>query len=450
MDKNKFKKFFSYLMIGGFVAGFIKKFLNKERLGSVRENFKDLYSSEKKEVDKLVGQKQNFSSFFKKSCGLFYVYFVPAECNGYKPKILRSKQLTIITIALLAVKIALTVYLFAIYPNMAKMSKLMVQEVFDFVNSERRGVNFNTLTFNDKLNQAAQAKADDMINKDYFAHKSPDGKMPWDWVSRKDYPYLYMGENLAMNFTSAQSAHNALMLSPTHKKNILNSKYSEVGVAIATGDFEGKNTNILVELFGHKQGQELSIALQPKSAEQKKSPTVAEKPALAKSAVPVQDKNTNIAKSSDKPAVLSIEKKPADSGSLNSEPDTGNVKNIEAPEAKAPPVVIDAGIEEAPAKEAAGEDLQAHLLDSAREIRVETYSRVSFAAALIRYSKIIFSGALIFMVMALLANIFIKISVQHKPVIIQSLLVIIFIIGLLTTKIHFLERIVENIVVAGL
>jgi hypothetical protein len=434
MDKNKFKKFFSYLMIGGFVAGFIKKFLNKERLGSVRENFNDLYSSEKKEVNKLVEQKEDFGTFFKKSCGRFHSYFIPAECNGYKPKILRSKQLTIITIALLAVKIALTVYLFAIYPNMAKMSKLMVREVFDFVNSERQGVNLNTLTFNDKLNQAAEAKANDMINKDYFAHKSPDGKMPWDWVSRKDYPYLYMGENLAMNFTSAESAHNALMLSPTHKKNILNSKYTEIGVAIATGDFEGKNTNILVELFGHKQGEELSQAKPQKLVQ------------------PIKDSSAGIAKLSDKPSVLSAENENnlPDLKNLSAKPASGKTKNIEVPEVKASPVVIDAGIEEAPAEAAVGKDLQAHLLDSAREIRVETYSKVSFAAALIRYSKIIFSGALIFMVMALFANIFIKISVQHKPVIIQSLLVIVFIIGLLSVKIHFLEHIVENIVVAGL
>jgi len=50
------------------------------------------------------------------------------------------------------------------------------------------------------LEQAAQLKANDMAEKGYFAHTSPDGKTPWEWLKDVSYPFLAAGENLAVNF----------------------------------------------------------------------------------------------------------------------------------------------------------------------------------------------------------------------------------------------------------
>ena len=77
------------------------------------------------------------------------------------------------------------------------------------------------------MSASALAKAEDMAINNYFAHYSPNGKKPWDWINRDNYAYLFVGENLAINFTSAEAVHEALMNSPTHRQNILNEKSME-------------------------------------------------------------------------------------------------------------------------------------------------------------------------------------------------------------------------------
>ena len=52
-----------------------------------------------------------------------------------------------------------------------------------------------------KTSIAAQAKADDMATKGYFAHTSPDGKNSWYWFKQAGYTFTYAGENLALDFS---------------------------------------------------------------------------------------------------------------------------------------------------------------------------------------------------------------------------------------------------------
>ena len=55
------------------------------------------------------------------------------------------------------------------------------------------------LAKSDMLQEAAEKKAQDMIENNYFAHTSPQGKTPWHWVEESGYDYRYAGENLAIN-----------------------------------------------------------------------------------------------------------------------------------------------------------------------------------------------------------------------------------------------------------
>lgn len=112
------------------------------------------------------------------------------------------------------------------------------------------------LTLNPALNLAAQAKARDMVSRDYFAHVSPDGTKPWSWLRSAGYNYTYAGENLAEGYTDAYDLETSWMASPAHRANILSPFYSEVGLAVIPRD----NTNIVVQFFGSQPAMPLSDA----------------------------------------------------------------------------------------------------------------------------------------------------------------------------------------------
>jgi hypothetical protein len=132
----------------------------------------------------------------------------------------------------------------------ARAEGISTADVIQLLNQSRASNGLDALRENYLLDQAARAKADDMIANDYFAHTSPKGIDPWYWFRKAGYDYKFAGENLAVNFTNAIDQHKAWMNSPTHRKNILNDNYNEVGVAVAKGNVDGKNSLLTVELFG--------------------------------------------------------------------------------------------------------------------------------------------------------------------------------------------------------
>ncbi|MCK4525186.1 MAG: hypothetical protein KAU07_02005, partial [Candidatus Andersenbacteria bacterium] len=101
-----------------------------------------------------------------------------------------------------------------------------------------------------KLTEAAMEKADDMFEFQYFDHNSPSGSTPWTFIRSAGYDYIYAGENLAIDFVTANGAHKALMESASHRENILNSNYTEIGIAVMEGIFDGNKSIIIVEEFG--------------------------------------------------------------------------------------------------------------------------------------------------------------------------------------------------------
>lgn len=121
--------------------------------------------------------------------------------------------------------------------------------LIDFVNQGRESAGLNVLTENQKLDQAAQMKAEDMVQGQYFSHTSPTGISPWFWFSKIGYDYKYAGENLAIGFYDSEQVFNAWLDSPSHRANILNPNYKEIGIAVLNG-FGGNNTTVVVQLFG--------------------------------------------------------------------------------------------------------------------------------------------------------------------------------------------------------
>lgn len=152
-----------------------------------------------------------------------------------------------------------------IFSPIAKVSAqdITAQKVIQLVNGERLSQGINALIENTVLDKAAKDKVKDMIKNDYFAHTSPSGVSPWHWIEKNGYDYKYAGENLAINFLSADSQQKAWMASPTHRKNILNPNYKEIGVAVAEGKVDGIFSTITVQMFGT---QMVVVSRSPESA----------------------------------------------------------------------------------------------------------------------------------------------------------------------------------------
>jgi hypothetical protein len=119
----------------------------------------------------------------------------------------------------------------------------------DLANTDRSSNHVGTLIENPALTAIAQAKANDMAKKGYFAHTSPEGKSPWYWFTQGGYVFSYAGENLAVDFSDSADVERAWMNSPTHRANLLNQHFTEIGIATAVGTYEGHQTTFVVQEF---------------------------------------------------------------------------------------------------------------------------------------------------------------------------------------------------------
>ena len=113
------------------------------------------------------------------------------------------------------------------------------------------------MQINEKLNQAALAKAQHMFSEQYWAHSAPDGTQPWVFIKNAGYVYKYAGENLARDFDTTDEMVKAWMNSPTHKENIINPNFTEIGLAVVNGTLNGFSTTLVVQMFGAPGAVEL-------------------------------------------------------------------------------------------------------------------------------------------------------------------------------------------------
>jgi hypothetical protein len=142
----------------------------------------------------------------------------------------------------------------------------------NLVNDERSNMGVQPLKENEKLDLAAQMKAQDMVQKGYFDHISPEGKTPWQWIKDAGYSYQYAGENLAVGFYDSSDVFQAWLNSPSHKENLLNAHYTEFGTAVV-GGFGDSKANIIVQLFA-TPAESFIAKKQPKIAQADSSSTI--------------------------------------------------------------------------------------------------------------------------------------------------------------------------------
>lgn len=133
-------------------------------------------------------------------------------------------------------------------------SNINASDLLNYTNTERSKAGLKELKMNSSLSKAASYKAKDMFKYDYWAHVSPSGIEPWHFFGLVGYDYTYAGENLAKNFSDSKAVVKAWMNSPSHRENIMNENYEEVGFATMNGTLNGYETTLVVQFFGTSKG----------------------------------------------------------------------------------------------------------------------------------------------------------------------------------------------------
>ena len=220
------------------------------------------------------------------------------------------------------------------------------------------------LMHNSVLDQSAMMKAQDMLANNYFAHNRPsDGTTPWEWFKAAGYNYTFAGENLAMNFSEAEEAMSAWLASPSHKANIMNANYDEIGIAVVVGKIDGRQTTLVVQHFGKS---------------------------FIKGGANMFTKATS-----------------------------GNAPKV-------------AGTTQV----STGQAIEVTFKQEAQE--------PSFLSQLLFYGQKFFWILLIFVAINLILTIFIRIKVQHKPILFHAILVLVVGLLMIITKFHFLEAVASG------
>jgi hypothetical protein len=173
-------------------------------------------------------------------------FIIPNSNNNFHPYFLRTGFLSLVVVLILIGNI-----LFSALGLVTINAYVDSSSIYRLHNQERSNNSLNELTVNPLLVESATKKAEAMMKSDCWSHYCPDGKSPWDFFASAGYDYIYAGENLGEGFSENETLMSAWMNSPTHRENILNSKFSEIGIGFATGDYQGiKNNTIVVVHFG--------------------------------------------------------------------------------------------------------------------------------------------------------------------------------------------------------
>lgn len=329
--------------------------------------------------------QQKIDRYLAKAKAVLLAVFVPNEANSFLPKALKSKYLFWYGALLLIVKIAL-ISLALVLPSTDFFSAITTDRLVGLINQERQARNLSALTLNGSLNSVADLKVSDMLAKDYFDHTSPAGLSPWFWFKQIGYNFAFAGENLAMGFTDTDAVFQAWMDSPSHRDNILNPNYQEMGLAVKAGQIQNHADTLAVLVFGKQQAATSKTQI----AQNKSTPVALPKPQVSTVPSPIV---TLIPSLSPLMAVLSPSVLPE--GQIE-------LQTILGEQPETTPLVA------TPAKLGYAPRVLGAFVSKSDEIFKSLYLYFT-----------------LFLAIALLVNIFVKIRIQYWPTIVGTTLIII-------------------------
>ena len=295
-----------------------------------------------------------------------------------------------------------------------------------------------------------------MLSGQYFSHYSPSNVSPWYWFKTAGYEYAYAGENLAMDFVTAESTMDAWMASESHKKNIMNAKFSEIGVGVIEGDFKGAKTVLVVQEFAAPAPAKTLAAA---TVQQVTNPTPTQPKPITKTVTPKVETQENLPKVEATKTVVLPSPVKENTYDVTVKVEAPVQTAPEEPKQEVTQVAVNLGsnnvdlykngdqysgsIEEGNN----GQNNNIKVLvqgteQTSQENSVLTVPLIStdyFKTSILRplkffssdkliqiilYSRNFFLAMLLFLSLTLILNVLIKIRVQHRPTILYSLLVI--------------------------
>ncbi len=185
------------------------------------------------------------------------LFFWPCFDNNFYPKFLESRFLFSYLFFLIFLKFILFPF-FIFFPKLPFFAEISKHVLVYLINKEREERNILPLKEDPLLTLAAQLKAKDMLEREYFSHEDPQGNPPWEWLKKVGYDFQVAGENLAIGFLDSEEVFLAWKNSFLHRQNLLNPAFEEMGIGIAKGKFQGTETTIVVQFFGTKKPQKTS------------------------------------------------------------------------------------------------------------------------------------------------------------------------------------------------
>ncbi len=332
-------------------------------------------------------------------------FFVPEKNNNYLPRALDAKYLFWYGFAIFFLKITILA-LIIFLPNTILFSDITSSQLLNLINKVRQGENLPPLTLNQQLNKAAELKANDMVANNYFDHISPSGITPWHWFKKAGYQYIYAGENLAMDFWESESVFNAWMNSPTHRANILNPNFKEVGLAVVNGQIQNHQATLAVLDFGTQIKNEQKKIASSKSISTPSNltpPASTPAPILTSSLSPTKINNSPSLSPLSLPSPEVNTLQPSPSGSLTP---PVLAENIQKPELS--PALT-------PSANYPNSDFSTFKENPAPKVLGVFVTRAEEMA------KCFYLYFLLFLLAALGVNIFVKIKIQHWQTIIATL-----------------------------
>ncbi len=215
--------------------------------------------------------------------------FVPQEKNNFRAKLLHPSFLAFLVGFFLLNQTLINLVALTKPGVLGYASSISPEAIVSLINQERTKNNLVPLSINASLNESARRKAGDMFAFDYWAHDSPSGRSPWDFIREVGYGYRAAGENLAKDFADSGGVVVAWMNSPTHKANIMDPRFTEIGVAVVNGTLKGYQTTLVVQHFAKPVGataqgvvaQEPVVETLNTDGDREASPTISSLPTMS-------------------------------------------------------------------------------------------------------------------------------------------------------------------------
>ncbi len=119
-------------------------------------------------------------------------------------------------------------------PDDLRVEESAADQIYELLNRSRIEAGLDPVAWSDALAAVGEAHAREMYVEGYFGHTSPTTGTIGDRVEAAGIPFLVVGENLALAATS-RTVHEGLMESPSHRTNILNPAFTQVGIGVVRG-----------------------------------------------------------------------------------------------------------------------------------------------------------------------------------------------------------------------